>query len=214
MKKIALFIFDLDGTLIDSKRDIAFSVHHTMKILGLPPILDEVIYSFVGNGVTPLIQQAVETAGEVDFQEALSIFREHYQAHCLDTTKPFPGILEVIRHFSKTPKVVITNKSQGFSDTIIKGLGMTPSFLGIYGGDTNFPKKPDPALVHHLLQSLGATPESAVIIGDSRVDIETGKNAGIMTCGVTWGFRPKEELVESQPDYLIDRPGDLLNLFK
>jgi len=214
VKSISLFIFDLDGTLIDSKRDIASSVHHTMKLLGIPPILDEVIYSLVGNGVTPLIQQSVETTGAVDFQKALTIFKDHYQAHCLDTTKPFPGVLDVIRHFAKTPKVVITNKSQGFSDTIIEGLNLTSSFLGIYGGDTNFPKKPDPALVHHLLQSIGAKPASAVIIGDSRVDIETGKNAGIMTCGVTWGFRPKEELEEIGCDYLIDRPGDLLNLFK
>src|SRR3989338_11677477 len=185
-----------------------------MKLLGIPPILDEVIYSLVGNGVTPLIQQSVETTGAVDFQKALTIFKDHYQAHCLDTTKPFPGVLDVIRHFAKTPKVVITNKSQGFSDTIIEGLNLTSSFLGIYGGDTNFPKKPDPALVHHPLQSIGAKPASAVIIGDSRVDIETGKNAGIMTCGVTWGFRPKEELEEIGCDYLIDRPGDLLNLFK
>lgn len=213
MKKITLFIFDLDGTLIDSKRDIASSVHYTMKILGLSPISDEVIYSFVGNGVTPLIQQSVETAGAVDLQKALAIFKEHYQAHCLDTTRPFPGVLEVIRHFEKTPKVVITNKSQGFSETILKGLGLTDSFLGIYGGDTNFPKKPDPALVHHLLQSTGAKPESAVIVGDSRVDVQTGKNVGILTCGVTWGFRPREELVESRPDYLIDQPGELLGLF-
>ena len=214
MKRISLFIFDLDGTLIDSKRDIASSVHHTMKILGLPPIADEVIHSFVGNGVTPLIQQSVETTGAVNFQEALTIFQEHYQAHCIDTTRSFPGILEIIRHFEKTPKVVITNKSQGFSDTIIEGLGLTSSFIGVYGGDTKFPKKPDPTLVHHLLQSIGAAPESAVIIGDSRVDIETGKNAGIMTCGVTWGFRPKEELVESRPDYLIDRPENLTKIFR
>ena len=158
MKSISLFIFDLDGTLIDSKRDIASSVHHTMKLLGIPPILDEVIYSLVGNGVTPLIQQSVETTGAVDFQKALTIFKDHYQAHCLDTTKPFPGVLDVIRHFAKTPKVVITNKSQGFSDTIIEGLNLTSSFLGIYGGDTNFPKNPDPALVHPLLQSIGAKP--------------------------------------------------------
>lgn len=209
LKPIDLFLFDLDGTLIDSKRDIAASVHHTMRVLGLPPIDDETIYSFVGNGVTPLIQKSVGS----DFEKALAIFKKHYDDHCLDTTLLFSGVTEVLKHFEKTPKVIITNKSQGFSEKIVNGLGLMPLFKGLYGGDTNFPKKPDPTVVHHLLQSFGATPDRTVIIGDSQVDMETGKNAGILTCGVTYGFRPREELVGSQPDYLIDQPGDLLKFF-
>lgn len=220
MKKIDLFLFDLDGTLIDSKKDIASSVHYTMDVLGLPPIDDETIYSFVGNGVTPLIQKSVETSigsaegGEkITFEKALAIFKKHYDEHCLDTTQPFPGILDVLRHFKKTPKVVITNKSQGFSEKILDGLGLTSLFKGLYGSDTEFPKKPDPAVVHHLLQRFKARPEATVIVGDSRIDMETGRNAGILTCGVTYGFRPREELEEAGSDYLIERPTDLFNLF-
>lgn len=211
MKKIDLILWDLDGTLIDSKRDIANSVHYTLKTLGLPQISDELIYSFVGNGVTPLIQQSVSQPGGSTFKEALEIFMKHYNEHCLDTTLPFPGILDVLNQLSQT-MVVITNKSQGFSEKIIRGLGLDLFFKGIYGGDTSFPKKPDPAIVHHLLKQFGVSSEKTIIIGDSRVDMETGKNAGILTCGVTYGFRPRSELEEVGCDYLVGTPNELATI--
>lgn len=221
MKPISLFIFDLDGTLIDSKEDIAGSVNHTMREIGLPPVPDDVICSFVGNGVTPLIRQSVESAlpsagsnPAPTFEDTLRIFMEHYDHHLLERTRPFPGIPEVLEKFRASPKVVVTNKSQAFSEKILKGLGLAPHFRGIFGGDTNFPKKPDSAVVHHLLKSFGVAPGKTVIIGDSRVDIETGKNAGILTCGVAYGFRPRRELEQSACDYLINRPEDLTKLFK
>lgn len=214
MRNISLFIFDLDGTLIDSKEDIATSVNYTMRTLGLPTVSDEVIYSFVGNGVTPLIRKSIEAAGGIDFDRALKIFMEHYDQHLLDRTRPFPVVLDVLEHFSKTPKVIVTNKSQGFSEKILKGLGMDRYFSEIFGGDTAFPKKPHPDVVRHLLTKFSAGAGETVIIGDSRVDIETGRNAGILTCGATWGFRPRQELVDIGCDYLTDRPGDLLKLFK
>ncbi|MBI3541260.1 MAG: HAD family hydrolase [Deltaproteobacteria bacterium] len=203
-----LILWDLDGTLIDSKRDITNSVHYTLKTLGLPQISDELIYSFVGNGVTPLIQQSVSQPGGPTFKEALEIFMKHYDDHCLDTTLSFPGILKVLNQLSQ-PMVVITNKSQGFSEKIIRGLGLDRYFKGIYGGDTSFPKKPDPTIVYHLLEKFGASPKKTVIIGDSRVDMETGKNAGILTCGVTYGFRPRSELEEVGCDYLAETPENL-----
>ena len=211
--EIKLFLFDLDGTLIDSKRDIANSVHHTMKMLGLPAIDDDVIYSFVGNGVTPLIQKSVEVSGGHSFEKALEIFKAHYDQHLLDTTKLFDGVEEVLEYFHKIPKVVITNKSQGYSEKILKGLGVMKYFEGVYGGDTSFPKKPNPALVHHLLKEFGVSPKETAIIGDGRVDIETGKNAGILTCGVTYGFRPLKEIQESGCDFLIYSPKEILELF-
>ncbi len=214
MQKIDLFIFDLDGTLIDSKRDIAGSIHYTMGQLGLPAISDEIIYRFVGNGVTPLIKQSVEAGGGHSFEKALKLFMAHYDRHLLDTTRPFPGILDLLGKLSGKRKVVLTNKSQKFSDKIIRGLKMDRHFDEIYGGDTPFPKKPDPALVMHLLKSFSLSPDRALIIGDSRVDIETGRNAGIHTCGVTWGFRPRKELEEIACDLLIERPSDLVKRFK
>ncbi len=214
MKKIKLFLFDLDGTLIDSKRDIADSVNHTMRVLGLAEIPHEHIYEYVGNGVTPLIQKLVEEAGGPEaFPKALEVFKAHYQEHLLDTTRPFPGVGEVLHHFWDIPKVVITNKSQGYSEKILKGLAMEPFFKGTYGGDTQFPKKPDPSIVAHLLKSFQVSPQETVIIGDSRVDMETGHNAHILTCAVTYGFRPRSELEAVGYDYLIENPLGLIRLF-
>ncbi len=218
IKKIDLFIFDLDGTLIDSKVDIAASVNHTMGVLGLRPLANELIYNFVGNGVTPLIRQTIESAaGGTDgpsFDQALDIFRTHYNQHLLDTTQPFPGMIDVLHHFSDKIKVVVTNKSQGYSEKILKGLQMDRFFKGIFGGDTHFPKKPEPDVIHHILNTFRSDPKKTVIVGDSRVDLETGHNSGIITCGVTWGFRPREELEEIGCDYLIDRPEELVRLFQ
>ena len=213
MKTIDLFLFDLDGTLIDSKRDIADSVNYTMKTLGLPLLENETIYEFVGNGVTPLIKKSVEAAGGCDFPHALKVFLEYYDQHLLDTTLPFRGILEILQHFKDKQKIVLTNKSQGFSQKILRGLKMDHYFEEIFGGDTSFPKKPAPDIVYHLLKIFGISPNQAVMIGDSRVDMETGRNAGILTCGVTYGFRPRQELEEFKPDELIEKPADLLKIF-
>jgi phosphoglycolate phosphatase len=213
LKKIALFIFDLDGTLIDSKRDIAASVNFTMRNLGLPALAEDLIYSFVGNGVTPLIRRTIEAAGGAPFEQALQIFMAHYDQHLLDTTKAFEGIGEVLRRFEKTTKVVVTNKSQGFSEKILEGLGLDRFFDGVFGGDAAFPKKPDPGVVRHLLETYEATPHQTVIVGDSRIDMETGKNGGILTCGATYGFRPRKELEETGCDFLIEAPTDLLTIF-
>lgn len=214
MKKIDLFLFDLDGTLIDSKKDIAQSVNFTMAKLGLAPLAEDLIYSFVGNGVTPLIQQTVEAASASGgFDQALEIFRKHYDDHLLDATETFPGVRETLKRFEAKTKVVVTNKSQAFSEKILRGLDLGRTFVGVFGGDTSFPKKPSPDVVRHLLETYEVSPRQAVIVGDSRVDMETGKNAGILTCGVTYGFRPRSELEDAKPDFLIDRFSELADLF-
>ncbi len=214
MKKVDVMIFDLDGTLIDSKKDIAASVNYTMATLDLPPLSNELIYSFVGNGVTPLIEKSVLASGGYSFQQALQIFKDHYTQHLLDTTQTFEGILETLNHFQKKLMFVVTNKSQGYSDKIIKGLGLDHFFQGIFGGDTQFPKKPAPDVIHHILKKTTCPPDKAVLIGDSAVDIQTGKNAKILTCGVTYGFRPREEIEKSLCDDLIENPEELIKLFE
>lgn len=213
IQKIDLFLFDLDGTLVDSKRDIAESVNYTMRTIGLAPLPHETIYEFVGNGVTPLIRKSVETAGGIEFDAALKIFMDHYDQHLLDTTDLFPGALEVLSHFSNTPKIVITNKSQGFAEKIITGLKLDHHFKGIFGGDTKFPKKPSPEIVHYLLEEFQVDADKTVIVGDSRVDLETGKNAGIFTCAATYGFRPRQELEDAGADVFIETAIDLLKFF-
>ena len=213
MKSIDLFIFDLDGTLIDSKEDIAASVNHTLTAVGLAAVPNEVIYQYVGHGVTPLIQKSIETVGADKFLEAFQTFMSHYDEHCVDKTVLFPGMQKVLDHFAGKRKVVVTNKPQGFSEKILKGLGIDSLFEEVLGGDTHFPKKPDPKVIHYLLEKFQADPSKTVIIGDSLVDIETGKNAGILTCGALYGFRPREEMEGAGCDFLITQPDELSHLF-
>lgn len=213
MKSISLLIFDLDGTLIDSKRDLANSVHWTLSDLNLPQVTDEIIYSYVGNGVRPLIQKSVGEVQGPQYQEALKIFKAYYHAHLLDNTLPYPGVEEMLDHFRSKKKAIFTNKAQEFTDPILKGLKLYDQFDAVMGSDAGFPKKPDPAIVHHLLEKFPCSPQQTVLVGDSKVDMETGKNAGILTCGVTYGFRPPEEVREAGPDFVIEKLIELKKLF-
>lgn len=213
MIPISLLIFDLDGTLIDSKRDIASSLHWTLRDLNLPQVSDEEIYSYVGNGVRPLIQKSVGEMQGPNYQQALKIFKEYYRAHLLDTTVAFPGVFEVLEHFSSKRKAVFTNKPQYFTEPILTGLKLDRYFDAIMGSDAGFPKKPDPAILHHLLERFSCPPVQAVLVGDSKVDIETGKNAGVLTCGVTYGFRSAVEVRGARPDLVIGDIGELKELF-
>ncbi|MBI4374350.1 MAG: HAD-IA family hydrolase [Deltaproteobacteria bacterium] len=212
-RKINLLIFDLDGTLIDSKKDIANSIHWTLQSLNLPPVSDEEVYSYVGNGVRPLIQKSIGEEEGPHFQKALKIFKEHYLSHCLDHTVPFEGAVAMLKSFSDKKKAVFTNKPQYFTKPILKGLHLNTYFDAVIGSESGFPKKPDPAVIIHLLKQFGISPQEAIFIGDSRVDIETGKNAGILTCGVTFGYRSEEEIREAKPDFVISELGELKSLF-
>lgn len=212
--KINLLIFDLDGTLIDSKRDIATCVNLTLRDLHLPAVSEEVVYSYVGHGVRDLIEKSVGD-GQGDrarFNEGLKIFKQYYLSHLLDETCPFPGIVDILRHFSDRKKAVLTNKPQEFTDPILKGLDLIKYFDLIVGAEAGFPKKPDPTAVIHIMENLQCPPDRTVLIGDSAVDIETGKNAGILTCGVFYGFRPAEEIRAAGPNYAAMRPDDIARL--
>ncbi len=211
-QKINLLIFDLDGTLIDSKRDIANAVHWTLRDLQLPQISDEEVYAYVGNGVRPLILKSVGEHPEA-YKKGLAIFKSYCQEHLLDHTVPFDGVEGVLKHFASKKKAVFTNKPQQFTEPILKGLKLDHYFDAIMGSDAGFPKKPDPGVIHHLLKKFDCPPDRAVLVGDSKVDIETGKNAGILTCGVTYGFRPAEEVRGSAPDFVISKLSELTPLF-
>ncbi len=209
MHDIDLLIFDLDGTLVDSKLDIANGVNHTLRQLGLPTISNEEIYRFVGHGVRDLITDAVGNHPEKQ-DEALRLFMDYYQGHLADQTRLFPGIIEVLNHFSNKKLGILTNKPQSLTGPLLQQLGIFDKFQIVIGGEASFPRKPDPTSTRHILKTLKVAPQRAIIIGDSAVDIETGKNAAILTCGVTYGFRPRSELEASGCDLLIDQPAKLM----
>ena len=206
-----LLIFDLDGTLIDSRLDLAHSVNATRAHLGLPPLENERVYSYVGNGAPVLIRRVLgERASETEVQEALEFFLGHYREHALECTTLYPGVREAIDRLHRAGKrlAVLTNKPVKISRAIVEGLGAGAYFFQVYGGNSFEFKKPNPIGVEALRSEAGVDRERTMMVGDSSVDIQTARNAGVRSCGVTYGFQP-ESLADPAPDLLVDRMDQL-----
>jgi len=201
-----LLIFDLDGTLIDSKLDLAHAVNATMAHMNMAPLEHEQVYSYVGNGAPVLIRRALgELATVAEVEEALEFFLEYYRAHYLDYTTLYPGVRDSLDRLRGAGKrmAVLTNKPVGMSKAIVEGLGVGAHFFQVYGGNSFDFKKPNPVGVTALLRETGLSAANALMIGDSSVDIQTARNAGIASAGVTYGFQP-ETLAQAAPDHLFD----------
>ncbi len=215
---IKLVIFDLDGTLIDSRLDLVHSVNAALRHIGRPDLPDEVIASYVGDGAPILIQRALggETVDEATVRQGLQFFLSYYREHKLDHTTVYSGIKESLaaiqRGSNGIPRkmAVLSNKPVGPSRAIVEALGLGQFFAQVYGGNSFASKKPDPEGARQLLADLGLPPEQAVIVGDSHVDIETGRNAGMWSVGVSYGFAP-HTLQDS--DVLVDAAHELAEVF-
>ncbi len=206
-----LLIFDLDGTLIDSQRDLANAVNASRDHLGLAPIEDNLIYSYVGNGAPVLIRRALgPEAPQTDVDKALEFFLRFYHDHMLEHTKLYPGVrLALDRlHEAGHRLAVLTNKPWRISEAIVEGLGLKAHFQRVYGGNSFAEKKPHPVGIDTLVSELNWPRETTIMVGDSSVDIRTARNAGVMACGVTYGFQP-ETLKTDPPDLLIDNMTEL-----
>ena len=210
--QVDLLIFDLDGTLIESKWDIAYSVNYTLAALGLPERPLEEIFGFVGDGVKRLLRLAVGEGNQARFEEALKIFRGYYLEHCLDRTTFYPGIEPMLEHFSAKTKAIATNKSIEYTRVILNGLG-PQHFTYMVGGDNGFGLKPEPGMLLHIMEQLGASKDRTVLVGDSTNDINGGHNAGIRVCAVGYGMGNREKMAACQPDWFIERPEQLTELF-
>jgi phosphoglycolate phosphatase len=210
---IDLLIFDLDGTLIESKWDIAESVNFTLAELGLPLRPLEEIFGFVGDGVKKLLRLAVGQGNQARFEEALKVFRGHYLDHCLDRTTFYPGIDTMLRHFAHKQKAIATNKSIDYTRVIMNGLG-PHHFVYMVGGDNGFGLKPEPGMLLHIVEKLNVPKERAVLVGDSTNDINGGHNAGLRVCAVGYGMGNREKMAACQPDWFIERPEELMEIFQ
>ena len=209
---VDLLIFDLDGTLIESKWDIAESVNFTLAELGLPQRPLEEIFGFVGDGVKKLLRLAVGEGNRARFEEALKVFRGYYLDHCLDRTTFFPGIEPMLRHFAHKQKAIATNKSIDYTRVIMNGLG-PHHFVYTVGGDDGFGLKPEPGMLLHILEKLNVAKDRAVLVGDSTNDINGGHNAGLRVCAVGYGMGNREKMAACQPDWFIERPEELMESF-
>jgi len=209
MTSFQLLVFDFDGTLVDTKRDIADSVNRTLKELGLRALDPEILYTFIGKGVNHLMACSLEGAGYDDLSGAIDVFMRHYEEHLMDQTSLFPNCRETLDYFSDKENTILSNKPTRFITRILEALDFHAPFSTLIGGDLMPAKKPDPGGLLHILEQHRVRPEEALMIGDSRVDIETGQRAGVRTCGVTYGHAGRESLESAQPDWIID---DLLEL--
>lgn len=217
---INFVIFDLDGTLIDSRLDLVHSVNAALRHIHRAELPEDVIASYVGDGAPILIQRALggEAADETLVRKGLEFFLSYYREHKLDHTTVYDGVREALAAIQRSDNgvprkmAVLTNKPVNPSRAIIQALGLEPYFSQVYGGNSFATKKPDPEGALKLLAEAGVRPEQAVIVGDSHVDVRTGRNAGLWTVAVTYGFAPHTLEVE-EPDITVDTPQELSKVF-
>lgn len=212
-KPIDLVMFDLDGTLADTGRDLASAVNYTRSRFNLEPMPESLIYSHVGRGVDYLVQHSIPRRDPEEARQAGEIFLDRYEDHLLDTTALYPHVEQVLDYFKGNRRVVVSNKLYRFTVAVLRGLGIERCFDAIRGGDSGSKKKPDPALLQGVLLQFRIPAARALMVGDGGMDIEAGKRAGVLTCGVTYGLGEREELTAARPDLLIDDLGQLLQHF-
>ncbi len=206
---VRALIFDLDGTLIDSKLDLALSVNAALAEMGRPPLPHEQIFGHVGQGAPMLIRRSLgDGASDQECRRALEFFLSYYRAHMLDNTVTYLGVREGLAQLGGFQMAVLTNKPVRFSRDILAGLGLADYFRYIYGGNSFERKKPDPMGVEILLRDLAVGPREAMIVGDSEIDVQTARNAGTWVCGVTYGLG-STRLADHPPDILLDSLTEL-----
>lgn len=207
------FIFDLDGTLLDTLQDLADSVNHALRQYGMPEHSLDDIRRFVGNGVRLLMERAVpEGAQHPLFEEAFATFRQYYMQHSLDTTRPYDGIVETIRELKLRGcrLAVVSNKMMAATQELVAHFFPDVEVAIGEHEAAGIRKKPAPDTVFEALRQLGVSPEGAVYVGDSDVDIATARNSGLPCISVLWGFRDREFLLAHGATTLMERPEELL----
>lgn len=212
LTEIELVVFDLDGTLVDSKLDLALSVNAMRERMGLGPLPLDLIASYIGHGVTVLVERALgDLASPENVQNSLAFFLQYYEQHMLDNTRAYPGVPEALEELCNRSLAVLTNKPVRFSRIMLGRLGLAPHFALVYGGNSFPQKKPAPVGLQKIMDELRVPPRQTLIVGDSDADVLTGRNANVWTCGVTYGFGA-HTLEEVPPDFLLANLRELPRL--
>lgn len=210
--RIRALVFDLDGTLIDSKQDLVLSVNATLRAIGREELPHDLVASFVGSGAPVLIGKALGgSADPEELQRALKYFLAHYEQHKLDNTRAYDGVREALVRLDGRPMAVLTNKPANISIRILEGLGLAPFFKVIYGGNSFATKKPDPLGANTVLGDLQVAAHEAVMVGDSEVDVQTARNAGMISAIVNFGFGVHDRK-KYPADLYLDRMEELVPL--
>jgi phosphoglycolate phosphatase len=204
-----LLVFDLDGTLVDSKEDLANAVNVALASFDLPRLPNPLIYSYVGDGASALILRAIPPEKPGLLPEVLDRFLGYYRRHLLDTTRAYPGVVGALRKWAGIYRMaVLTNKGVAMTQEILSGLSLDGYFFEVRGGDSFGTKKPDPEGLLRILREAGIEAQEAIMVGDSRNDVQAGRAAGTVTCGVTYGLGASG-FAEHPPDFTVDRFPDL-----
>ena len=214
MKKLA--IFDLDGTLLNTIEDLGHAANHALQAHGYPTHSIASYPFFVGHGVRRLIERVLpeDARTEATIDRLLITFKEYYNDHNTDYTKPYEGIPELLSLLSSrgVAIAVASNKYQAATEKLISHFFPTLSFIAVEGQKEGVPVKPDPSIVFEILAKAKTPKADTIYIGDSGVDMETARRACVDSVGVTWGFRPEKELVENHADTIVNSPGDIEKL--
>jgi phosphoglycolate phosphatase len=216
-KKIEAVIFDMDGTLLDTLKDIANSMNMALKRIGQPERDFEYMRFSVGYGVEELVRRAMpEGSSEEDVMKCIGIMREIYSVHYKDTSRPYYGITELLDKLTKLkiPIAILSNKPEEFTIKMTKELLGDYKFDVVRGVRNDCPKKPDPAVPLKIAAGWGISPERIAFVGDSAVDMQTANNAGMFAVGVLWGFRPRQEIVSAGAMALISHPIELIKILQ
>jgi phosphoglycolate phosphatase len=200
---VRALIFDLDGTLIDSKRDLIHSVNAMLREMGRGELAEDTIAGYIGHGAPQLVGSALgKNATTEEVQHGLQFFLGYYEEHKMDTTCAYPGVAETLDELSALPMAVLTNKPVRISMRILESLGLSKYFRAIYGGNSFETKKPDPLGANTILREFSAAPQEALLIGDSEVDIQTARNAGTLAAAVNYGFGIHDRAANPADAYL------------
>jgi phosphoglycolate phosphatase len=212
--QISLIIFDLDGTLVETRQDITAAVNYARIHFGYEPLSLETVCSFVGDGIQKLMKRAFPDFDTDKIASTQKIFGEYYSQHLTDNSFIYPGIIEFLDQNRDLKMAVLSNKTHIYTDAIIRQLEIDHYFTVIMGSMDEFPRKPKPEAIIHIMETLKIKPQNSIIIGDTKNDVLAGKAAGIYTCAVTYGFRSREVLCPLNADFIVDTIIELQDLFQ
>ncbi|MBN1354230.1 MAG: HAD-IA family hydrolase [Candidatus Omnitrophica bacterium] len=212
---VKLMLFDLDGTLVDSKKDITDAVNHALNEVGLEQKDPDEISSYIGTGVKDLISKSLgEKADKTIFDKVLSAFEKYFAEHYADNSRLYEGVREMLEYFKDKEKAIVTNRNYIYAVLTMKKLGIYGFFKKIIGGDNFRCAKPSSCPIENVITDISAEKENIIMIGDMSIDVISGKNAGVLTCAVTYGIGKKEDILRAGPDFVIDNISALKDIIE